>query len=90
MKGGHALIVEWHFATYKNIEHHTETPYVDLRTSIHFRIEEFWSCEIEGATKCCEVLDRVVQIGETKVNYLDVSGLRNENVLDLKVYKTLR
>ena len=84
------MIVERHFAADKDVKHDAKAPNIHFGPSVHFCIQEFWCSEVEGTTECRQVLRGVVEIRETEVNDLDISCLRDENILNLEIYDRLQ
>ena len=85
MKRGHALVVERHFPTYEHVEHDAEAPHVDLGPGVDFGVEELGRGEVERAAEGGEMVDGVVEVGEAKVDELDVPRLRDKDVLDFEI-----
>lgn len=89
MEGGHALIIERHSTTYKDVQYDAEAPDVDLGACIYLGIQELRRSKVERAAEGREVLCGIVEVRETEVDNLDIPCLRDEDVLDFEVYETL-
>ena len=72
MQCWHALIIKRDFATDQNIEHNSEAPDIDFGTGVNLGVEQLGSGEIQGTAECRQMVGRVVEIGETEVDDLDV------------------
>lgn len=85
MESGHTLIVERNLSTNEDIKDDAEAPYVDFWASVDFGVEEFRCCKVQRTTEGGEMGNRVIEVRETKVDYLDVSRFRYEYVLDFEI-----
>lgn len=62
MQRRHTLVIKRNLSTDKNIEDDTETPYIDLWSGVHLRIEKFGCSKVERSTESGEVGGGVVEI----------------------------
>ena len=85
MQCWHALIVEGDFAAYEDVEDYPERPDVNLGTGVDFGVQQLGSSEVEGPAERGEVGGRVPEIGQPKIDDLDIPGLGDQDVLDLQV-----
>lgn len=88
MQRRHTLVVKRYLPTHQHIEHDSETPYVHLRTRVDLRVEELRRRKVKRTTEGAEAVGGVVEVRETEVNDLDVARVRDEDVLDLEIWKT--
>lgn len=56
MESGHALVVEWDFATDKDIKNDAETPNVNFGTGVDLGVKQFGCRKVQAATECAEVV----------------------------------
>jgi hypothetical protein len=82
------LVVKQDFAT--NIQYHTKTPNIDFWVHVDLGIENFGCRKVGGPAKSGEVCHWVIEIGEPKIDDLNVACLRNDNILKLEIYQNTR
>jgi len=85
MQLGHALVVEWYFAAYKNVEHDAKTPHVNFRPSVLLRLQKLWCSKVQTATECLQMVSRAEQVRQSKVDDFDIASLADEDVFNLQV-----
>lgn len=85
MEGGHALVVKGDFAADEDVEDDAKAPDIDFGADVELCVEEFGGGKVEGAAESGETGGGVVEVGEAKVDYFDITGLGNEDVFDFEV-----
>lgn len=79
------LVVKGDFAANEDIEDDAEGPDIDLRPSVHFRVEQLRCGKVERATKGGEVRSGVVEVREAEIDDFNITGFGYEDILDLEV-----
>lgn len=87
MKGRHILIIEGHLAANQNEKDHTETPDINLRTSIRFGLEKFGGSKVKTTAVRLQlsILVRREEIAKAEIDNLDVSRFADQDVFDLEI-----
>lgn len=75
MKSWHTLVVEWNFATYKDVKNDAKGPNIYFWTRIYLGIQELWRGEIKGTTERGQMVGGIVEIRKSKINNLDITSL---------------
>ena len=86
MQRRHALIVERHLAAHEHIQHDPETPHIDFWPSVEPRVEQLRRGKVERSAERRQLGRRRKQVGQTKVDDLDVARVGDEDVLDLEIW----
>jgi len=81
----HTLVIERHLATDQNVENNAETPNIHFGARVLPCLEQFGGCKVQTAAERLQMASWGKQIAKTKVDYLDISRLADQDVLDLQV-----
>lgn len=85
MKSRHALVVEGNLAADEYVQDNTKTPYVYFRSRVRSGLEKLRGSKVQTATERLEVATGRVEVAQAKVNNLDISGLADQNILNLEI-----